>query len=94
MPWTPEQHLRYLGKVVTIAATLGTIIFCVNRLDGPAEAWSVIGAIVSAPIIYHLLIGPLKLLLKIIGFIFFLTAIVATVGVIIMFVLAVIQATH
>lgn len=54
---------------MTFATVITIIYFVVTRLDGPAEAWLVTGALMSAPIIYRLLMGPLQLVLKVIAFI-------------------------
>jgi hypothetical protein len=68
-PLTPEERMRSIGKWLTCATTIGIIYLCATRLHGDAEVWSIIGALVSAPIIYRVLVGPLRFLLKPIWFV-------------------------
>jgi hypothetical protein len=62
-PPTLEDHLRTVGKFITCAITIGIIYLCATKLHGDAQTWSIISAVVSAPILYRILVGPLRSLL-------------------------------
>lgn len=62
-PPTLEDHLRTVGKFITCAITIGIIYLCATKLHGDVKTWSIVGAVVSAPIVYLILVGPLRSLL-------------------------------